>query len=51
MMRISDEKEEERFRQLDETLRTYQKDGKGRAESAASKIPFFKRKKFVKAGK
>lgn len=51
MMRISDEKEEERFRQLDETLRTYQKDGKGRAEAAASKIPFFKRKKFIKASK
>lgn len=48
MMRISDEKEEERFRQLDETLRNYQKDGKGRAEAAASKIPFFKRKKFMK---
>ena len=51
MMRISDEKEEERFRQLDETLRNYQKDGKGRAEAAASKIPFFKRKKFMNNNK
>lgn len=51
MMRISDEKEEERFKQLDETIRSYQKDGKGRAEAAASKIPFFKKKKFGRSGK
>lgn len=51
MMRISDEKEEERFKMLDETLRAYQKDGKGRAEAAAAKVPFFKRKKFGRNGK
>ena len=41
LMRVKDEKEEERFKQLDELLRSYQKDNKGRAEAAASKIPFF----------
>ncbi len=51
MMRISDEKEEERFKMLDETLRAYQKEGKGRAEAAAAKVPFFKRKKFGRNGK
>lgn len=51
MMRISDEKEEERFKMLDETLRAYQRDGKGRAEAAATKVPFFKRKKFGRSGK
>lgn len=50
MMRISDEKEEERFKMLDETLRAYQKEGKGRAEAAAAKVPFFKRKKFGRGG-
>ena len=44
--------EEERFKQLDELLRSYQKDNKGRAEAAASKIPFFNRKKkFGRNGK
>lgn len=51
MMRISDEKEEERFKMLDETLRAYQKEGKGRAEAAAAKVPFFKRKRFGRGGK
>ena len=51
MMRINDEKEEERFKMLDETLRAYQKEGKGRAEAAAAKIPFFKKKKFGRSGK
>lgn len=51
MMRINDEKEEERFKMLDETLRTYQKEGKGRAEAAAAKVPFFKKKKFGRSGK
>lgn len=51
MIRVNDEKEEERFKQLDETLRAYQKDGKSRAEAAASKVPFFKRKKFGRSGK
>ena len=35
LMRVKDEKEEERFKQLDELLRSYQKDNKGRAEAAA----------------
>lgn len=51
MIRVSDEKEEERFKQLDETLRAYQKDGKSRAEAAAAKVPFFKKKKFGRSGK
>lgn len=51
MMRINDEREEERFKMLDETLRTYQKEGKGKAEAAATKLPFFKKKKFGRSGK
>lgn len=51
LLRVSDEKEEERFRQLDETIRAYQRQGKGRAEAAAAKVPFFKKKKFGKSGK
>lgn len=51
LMRVNDEKEEERFKQLDETIRAYQKNGKGRAEAAATKMPFFKKKKFGKSGK
>ena len=52
LMRVKDEKEEERFKQLDELLRSYQKANKGRAEAAASKIPFFHRKKkFGRNGK
>lgn len=52
LMRVKDEKEDERYKQLDEMLRTYQKDNKGRAEAAASKIPFFNRKKkFGRNGK
>lgn len=52
LMRVADEKEDERFKQLDETLRSYQKDNKGRAEAAASKIPFFslKKRKFGRNG-
>ena len=38
MFQASDQKEEERFRQLDETLRSYQKGGQ--AEAAAAKVPF-----------
>ena len=49
LSRISDEKEEERFRQLDETIRAFQKDG--REEAAAAKVPFFKRKRFGRGGK
>lgn len=52
LMNVKEEKEEERYKQLDELLRTYQKDNKGRAEAAASKIPFFnKKKKFGRNGK
>lgn len=51
LMRVSDEKEEERFKQLDETIRAYQRQGRGRAEAAATKVPFFKKKKFGKNGK
>lgn len=46
MMRVNDERAEERFKALDETLRAYQKESKGKAEAAATKLPFFKRKKF-----
>ena len=49
LLRVSDETDEERFRQLDETIRAYQKDG--RAEAAAAKVPFFKRKRFGRSGK
>ena len=49
LLQASDEKEEERFRQLDETLRAYQKGGL--AEAAAAKVPFFKRRKFGRSGK
>lgn len=52
LVRINDEKEEERFKQLDEVIRLYQKEGKGRAEAAAAKVPFFqKKKKFGRSGK
>lgn len=49
LMQASDQKEEERFRQLDETLRSYQKGGQ--AEAAAAKVPFFKRRKFGRNAK
>ncbi|WP_124068160.1 helix-turn-helix domain-containing protein [Clostridium sp. E02] len=52
LMNLKEEKEEERYKQLDELMRTYQKDNRGRAEAAASKIPFFNRKKkFGRNGK
>ena len=49
LLRVSDERQEERFRQLDETIRALQKDG--RQEAAAAKIPFFKKKRFGRGGK
>ena len=49
LQRASDERQEERFRQLDETIRAFQKDG--REEAAAAKIPFFKRKRFGRGGR
>ena len=51
LIRVGDEKAEERFKRLDETIREYQKEGKGRAEAAASRIPFFKKRRFGKKGK
>lgn len=51
MLRVSDEKEEERFKQLDDTLRAFQRENKGKAEAAATKLPFFKRKRFGRSGK
>ena len=55
LMRVADERDEERFRQLDETIRLYQREGKDRAEAAAPKIPFFplafhRKKKFGRNG-
>ncbi|MBR5266956.1 MAG: MerR family transcriptional regulator [Lachnospiraceae bacterium] len=40
LMRVADERDEERFRQLDETIRMYQKENKGKAEAAAAKMNF-----------
>ena len=51
MMRISDEKEEERFKALDETLRAHQRENKGKAEAAAARMLFFRKKKFGRNGK
>lgn len=54
LMRVADERDEERFRQLDETIRIYQKESRGRAEAAAAKAPFlpslFRKKKFGRNG-
>lgn len=41
LLRVADERDEERFRQIDETIRLYQRESKGRAEAAAARIPFF----------
>ena len=51
LMRVSDEKEEERYRQLDAAIRSTQKNGKSHAEAAATKLPFFRKKRFGKSGK
>ena len=51
LMRIRDEREEERFRQLDETIRSCQRMSQGKAEAAATKVPFLKRKSFGRAGR
>ena len=51
LFQVSNDKDEERFKQLDEIIRTYQKENRGRAEAAAAKIPFFKRKHSWKKGK
>ena len=51
MMRVNDERQEERFKMLDEQLRAYQKESKGKAEAAATRLPYFKKKKFGRSGK
>lgn len=51
LFQVSNEKEEERFKRLDEVIRTYQKENRGRAEAAAAKVPFFRKKGFWKKGK
>ena len=55
LMRVADERDEERFRQLDETIRSYQRENKGKAEAAAAKMNFLplgfgKKKKYGKTG-
>ena len=57
LMRVSDEREEERFKRLDEVIRAYQRENQGRAEAAAAapgRFPFFrsrvKKKKFGRNG-
>lgn len=50
LMRIRDEREEERFRRLDETIRSCQRDRLGKAEAAATRIPFFRRKRCGRNG-
>lgn len=49
LLKDSDQKEEERFRLLDETIRSFQKNGQ--EEAAAAKVPFFKRKRFGRGAK
>ena len=51
LFQVSNEKEEERFKRLDEVIRTYQKENRGRAEASAAKVPFFEKKGFWKKGK
>ena len=51
LMRIRDEREEERFRHLDETIRSCQRDRLGKAEAAATRIPFFRRKRYGRNGR
>lgn len=46
VIRIRDEREEERFRRLDETIRSCQRDNQGKAEAAAARVPFFKKHRF-----
>ena len=49
LLQESGQKEEERFRLLDETIRSFQK--AGQEEAAATKVPFFKRKRFGRGDK
>lgn len=52
LMRVADEKEDERFKRLDERIRVYQRDNQGRMEAAAAKLPFFpfRKKRFGRNG-
>lgn len=54
LLRVSDEREEERFKRLDESIRFYQREHQGRAEAAVSvsRFPFLrlKKKKFGRNG-
>lgn len=55
LMRVADERDEERFRQLDETIRLYQRENKGKAEAAAARMNFLplkfgKKRKYGKTG-
>ena len=55
LMRVADERGEERFRQLDETIRMYQRENKGKAEAAAAKVNFLplklgQKRKYGKTG-
>lgn len=54
LMRVSDEREEERFKRLDESIRFCQRESQGRAEAAVSvsRFPFLrlKKKKFGRNG-
>lgn len=54
LMRVSDEREEERFKRLDESIRFCQRESQGRAEAAVSvsRFPFLrlKKKKFGRSG-
>lgn len=45
MMALQEERQEERFRKLDETLRAYQRGSKSRQEAAAARSPVVKLKK------
>lgn len=47
LMRVSEEREEERFKNLDESIRACQRESQGKAEAAASLtvFPFFRLKK------
>lgn len=51
LARERDEMDEERFRKLDEALRSTQKNNKGRAEAAATKAPVMKMKKKKRLGR
>ncbi len=52
LMRVADEKEDERFKRLDEIIRIYQRDNQSRLEAAATKLPFFpfRKRKFGRNG-